>query len=190
MTAETFSKDDDDKFIQFIWCSIIFVVVRWTIGYIITDVPKKYKYVLKRHEHIADKFLVGMPEASKDDEIFDEKTKLAVHTAHPKKYIYDKDWNVSDDQGEDSFDSQKLKDHKQSYGGSNSPVKTKEIILVDKDKIGASKNRYENVILAKSDDEYDVSNDEDESGSEGEDDYEEDSYFSEDEEENSEEEYR
>jgi hypothetical protein len=79
VTAETFTKDESDQFIQFLWCSIIFLIIRWSVGYMIIDVPKRYTYVLKRHKHIANKFLVGMPETSIKDQVFNEKTKLAVH---------------------------------------------------------------------------------------------------------------
>lgn len=82
VTAETFSYDNEEKFIQFLWCSIIFVTARWIIGYFITDIPKKYIYVMKRHEFIANKFLVGLPESSKEDKLFNEKTKLAVYSKH------------------------------------------------------------------------------------------------------------
>lgn len=85
ITAETFSDDSDEQFKEFLWCSIIFLIIRWSIGYIITDVPKKYIYVIKRHENIADKFLAGVPETSKDDKFFIEKTTLAVHSRHDGK---------------------------------------------------------------------------------------------------------
>ena len=81
LTAETFTTDDDDKFIQFLWCSLIFVIARWIIGYFIVDMPLKYKYVIKRHKHIANKFIAGLPESSKDDDMFNEKTKLSVYSA-------------------------------------------------------------------------------------------------------------
>jgi len=87
VTAETFTTNNSDKFIQFIWFSLGFVVARWTIGYFVIDIPLKYKYVMKRHRFIANKFLVGLPESSKDDDIFKNKTKLAVHSATNGKIL-------------------------------------------------------------------------------------------------------
>jgi hypothetical protein len=87
ITAETFTSDRSDQFIQFLWCAIIFSVARWIIGYVIVDVQKRYKYVLKRHENIANKFLGGIPQSSKDDDLFNEKTQLALHSVNAGKFL-------------------------------------------------------------------------------------------------------
>lgn len=86
LTSETFSSNDDDKFIQFIWCSIISAVVRWCIAFLIPDVPRKFNIILRRHSYVVGKFLVGLPEASNDDEVLNDKTQLSVHTKLDCKY--------------------------------------------------------------------------------------------------------
>jgi anoctamin-10 len=87
ITTESFSSDDDTKFIQFLWCAIICAVVRWSIAFIIPDVPRKYHVVLRRHAYVISKFLVGLPEASKDDDVLNDKTKLAVYARQERKYF-------------------------------------------------------------------------------------------------------
>jgi hypothetical protein len=87
ITAETFTKDKSDQFIQFLWCALLFCVFRWIIGYLIVDVQKRYKYTLKRHETVANKFLGGIPQTSKDDDLFNEKTQLALHSVNAGKSL-------------------------------------------------------------------------------------------------------
>ena len=90
ITAETFTKDRSDQFIQFIWCSLIFSVIRWIIGYIHEDVQRKYKNALKRHENIANRFLGGIPQTSKDDDMYHDKTQLALHSVNAGKFLQSK----------------------------------------------------------------------------------------------------
>jgi hypothetical protein len=60
------------------------------MGYLIVDVQKKYKYALKRHDNIVSKFLGGIPQTSKDDNMFHDKTQLALHSVNAGKFLQSK----------------------------------------------------------------------------------------------------
>lgn len=43
ITAETFSSDKRNSFIWFVWIAIVFLMLRWAIGFVINDTPSVYK---------------------------------------------------------------------------------------------------------------------------------------------------
>ena len=41
ITSLTFSSNTKDSFTEFVWCSIIFLMLKWIISYMIPDIPEK-----------------------------------------------------------------------------------------------------------------------------------------------------
>jgi hypothetical protein len=133
------------------------LIIRWSLGYLITDVPKKYVYVIKRHNYIVNKFLVGIPKASEKDEVYNDKTKLCVHTSYANERIYKKAWNLNDEKEEASPDTHKLIQNKEIHAGFGSPTKKIDVTLVDRNSIGKITRAGAKVVAEQDSENYGIS---------------------------------